>query len=607
MKRDTGLPGARLALFVLVLLLFAVASPAAYAQDRTLYWQRYDVDLTVQQNGDLRIVETQELVFTSGTFRFGQREVLQSQFSDLRDVTVSELGGPEYQYSEVDAPYTYRVFYDSGYIKIRYNFPPSADMRRTIVIGYTVTDALRFYPDTGVDQLFWKVIPAGNPFPTQSSTITLHLPEPATFTNYGVYGADAEADFQTGQRDATIRIADRIRAGQEVEVVAEWQHGIVAGQPAPWQAELDQAAEVRRQEEQFRTQWGPVFDLGFLALGGLLAIGGPVVLYIWWYRRGRDKPVGLVADYLPEPPSELPPGMVGTLLDERADMEDIMSTLLDLARRGVLEIEEEKEPGFLGIGSTTDFIYRLKPNNVALRPYENLFVKSFFGKKDEVRLSDLKNKFHASLAGLRSALYQEVVREGLFKESPDAVRSRYGCLGMGALGATFFAGMFLLGIAGSLSSFAICIPLGLGVTAIGLIILARYMPVRTERGADEHARWSAFKRYLQNLEKYTKVEEATDIFSQYLPYAVAFGLEQSFIRKFEAVQAPPPTWWIPYGYPRPYYEGGEWSGAAAPAQPVAARSSAAAVCPAGSPAAAVAADSPRWATCPAAWARAWQA
>ena len=80
------------------------------------------------------------------------------------------------------------------------------------------------------------------------------------------------------------------------------------------------------------------------------------------------------------------------------------------------------------------------------------------------------------------------------------------------------------------------------------------------RGAEEQARWLAFKRYLQNLEKYTKVEEATDIFSQYLPYAVAFGLEQSFIRKFEKVEAPPPTWWIPYGYPRPYYEGSDWSG-----------------------------------------------
>ena len=71
-------------------------------------------------------------------------------------------------------------------------------------------------------------------------------------------------------------------------------------------------------------------------------------------------PVGLIADYLPEPPSDLPAGMVGTLVDESADMQDILASILDLARRGVLEIEEVQEPGFLGIGSKTDFIYRKK-------------------------------------------------------------------------------------------------------------------------------------------------------------------------------------------------------------------------------------------------------
>ena len=106
------------------------------------------------------------------------------------------------------------------------------------------------------------------------------------------------------------------------------------------------------------------------------------------------------------------------------------------------------------------------------------------------------------------------------------------------------------------SGLAFCVPLSLAVIGIGVIILARFMPRRTKTGSEEVARWRAFKRYLQNLEKYTKVEDATEIFEQYLPYAVAFGLEQSFIRKFEKVDAPPPTWWIPYEMSRPYHSGG---------------------------------------------------
>ncbi len=559
MKGRTHLAGSRLALIWLLIILLLAVAPVALAQDKTLYWQRYDVDIAVMQSGDFRVTETQELVFTSGTFRFGQREILVNRFSDIRDITVSEEGGPEYQYSESDAPYTYRYYQDGSYVKVRYNFPPSTDTRRTIVIDYTIVGGLRYYPDDGVDQLFWKAIPSGNPFPTQSSTITVRAPEGATFTNYGIYGAEGQATFESGQSVASIVIDGRVAAGQEVEVVAEWPHGIVAGAPQPWQAELDQAAAEQAEREAFRSQWGPVFDLGFLALAGLLAIGGPVLLYLWWYRKGRDVPVGLIADYLPDPPSDLPAGMVGTLIDERADLQDVIATLLDLARRGVLEIEETQEPGFLGIGTKTDFTYRLKSQDVELRPYETLFIKEFFGRKTEVELSDLQNKFYSALPALRTALYKEVVDEKFFTGNPDTVRSQYGCLGMVVLAAAFGGGLFLSAVLSELSQFAFCLPISLGITGVGAVLVARYMPKRTATGAEAFARWNAFKRYLQNIEKYTNVEEASAIFGEYLPYAVAFGLEKSWIEKFRKVDAPPPTWWIPWGYPRPYYGGGSYT------------------------------------------------
>jgi uncharacterized membrane protein YgcG len=554
MRRTLWLSG--LLLLVLVLAL----GGAARAQDKTLYWQRYDVDITVQTNGDFRVVETQELVFTSGTFRYGERDIEMTRLSGIGDVTVAEEGGPQYALSASGEPYTYNVWEEGGYTKIRYNFPPTSDARRTIIISYTVSGALRYYPDKGVDQLDWKAIPGGNPFPTQSSVITLHLPDGATFTNYGVYGAEAKAQFQPGQRDATIVLQGPIPANHEVEVVAEWQHGIVAGEPQPWQAQLDQQAAQTAQEQQFRTRWGSVLNLGFGSLGALVAIGGLVLIYLWWYNKGRDAPVGLIADYLPEPPSDLPAPIVGTLVDESADMQDILSGILDLARRGVLEIEEVHEPGFLGIGSSDDLVYRKKDSKIPLRPYEEKLIDELFDGGAEVKLSDLKNKFYTAIPELRKELYQEVVREGFFKESPETTRSRFAILGVIALVLIACAGFFVFASLVQYTSAALCLPLGAGLAAVGLIVVARYMPRRTTKGADAAARWNAFKRYLQNLEKYTKVEEATGIFERYLPYAVAFGLEQSWIRKFSHVDMPGPTWWIPY--PRPFYGGnaGPWAG-----------------------------------------------
>ena len=88
-------------------------------------------------NGDLHVAETQELVFTNGTFRYGQRAILLNRLGEIKNVPVRELDGPVYENAETDAPYTYRVFQEGGETRIRYNFPPTTDSRRTIVIDYT--------------------------------------------------------------------------------------------------------------------------------------------------------------------------------------------------------------------------------------------------------------------------------------------------------------------------------------------------------------------------------------------------------------------------------------------------------------------------------------
>ena len=44
----------------------------------------------------------------------------------------------------------------------------------------------------------------------------------------------------------------------------------VAGTAPAWQAELDAAAAQQAEQDAFRSRWGPVVNLGFLALAGLL-------------------------------------------------------------------------------------------------------------------------------------------------------------------------------------------------------------------------------------------------------------------------------------------------------------------------------------------------
>src|SRR4029079_3684515 len=132
------------------------------------------------------------------------------------------------------------------------------------------------------------------------------------------------------------------------------------------------------------------------------------LLYLFWYKRGRDKPVSKVAEYLPEPPSPLAPGMAGTLLDERVDMEDIIATLVDLARRKAISITEVQEEGIFRTG--TDFTYRRERTDVPMADYEKKLLDAVFGIKDERDLSDLKNKFYNKVDGIKKAMYEDVVK-----------------------------------------------------------------------------------------------------------------------------------------------------------------------------------------------------
>ncbi len=256
---SASLPGGTPAAGATLAQAIPTASPAAgagtgsYGQGGTptpslpkaVFWQRYDVDIAIEKSGDFRVRETQGLVFTGGLFSWGEQNIDLVRLSDITGITVREENGPVYTQSSGGAPFTFSVStqYDTSrgvnQRAIRYHFPPSENMLRTIIIAYTVSGALRYYPQNGVDQLYWKAIGVSNGQRVQSSTITLHAPPGATFTNYGIYGASRRATFRKGQTSATIVVNGPLNAGADVEAVAEWPHGIVGGSAQPWQQAID--------------------------------------------------------------------------------------------------------------------------------------------------------------------------------------------------------------------------------------------------------------------------------------------------------------------------------------------------------------------------------
>lgn len=270
-------------------------------------------------------------------------------------------------------------------------------------------------------------------------------------------------------------------------------------------------------------------------------IGGVVGIVILWLVRGRDPATGLIAEVVTEPPDDLPPGAAGTLVDERVDHHDVVATLLGLARNGAITIQEER--GNVDGRSRSD--YRLKvmePDRMGSRLERDLLHVLFGGKpapRDSVLLGTLKRRFQTHEPTIRADPYGEMVVRRYFRWSPDETRRRWRWLSWTGLVGSLVVGVFLTK---RVDSFTALSTMAAVPIWIAMLRLSNAMPRETVTGAEAAAKWRAFKRYLQSIEKYEDLVEARNLFDRYLSYAVAFGLERQWIGAFAGVEAPPPGW-----------------------------------------------------------------
>jgi hypothetical protein len=88
------------------------------------------------------------------------------------------------------------------------------------------------------------------------------------------------------------------------------------------------------------------------------------LLGMWktWSSRGRDPELRPVVPAY-EPPASLRPAEVGTLVDNSPDMRDLTASIVDLAVRGYLRIEEQAQEGLSALfkRGPRDLLVRLTP------------------------------------------------------------------------------------------------------------------------------------------------------------------------------------------------------------------------------------------------------
>ncbi|HEX7096006.1 MAG TPA: DUF2207 domain-containing protein [Acidimicrobiales bacterium] len=253
------------------------------------------------------------------------------------------------------------------------------------------------------------------------------------------------------------------------------------------------------------------------------------------FARG-ETPVELV------PPDGMRPGQLGVLRDEVANNADVAATIVDLAVRGYLRIEELPDDD----GKVDDYRFVRLAKNGGLLSYEEYLLRELFATGPVVTLSSLRNKFARSLAEVKKQLYLDAVQRGWFTSRPDHVRRIWFLVGLGVTAA----GVALTVVLAQNTSLGL-LGLPLVVAGLALAIGARWMPARTAIGYGVYRRVQGFGEFIEHSEKHrAQWAERRHLFTEYLPYAIAFGATRQWARTLEALGAPPPEqtgWYVGRG------------------------------------------------------------
>jgi uncharacterized membrane protein len=514
---------------VLALLLMALA---ASASARQLKIQKFSAEIFVQPDATLDVTETINVNFIGvwhGLYRTIPVEYVTPQGFNY-SLFVKLKGATD----TADQPLKVETSHEGHYLKWKIYVDDATDAERTIRLHYQVRNGLKFFEDH--DELYWNVTGDQWDVPLGDASAQILLPQGVT----GIRTNEFTGSYRSRGQDAEVTASDNtvevsmtrpLSFHEGLTIVVGWDKGFVKEPGAGDQI------------NQFLSSNWPIF----------LPI--PVFLFMFWLwsTRGRDPRVGPVAVQY-APPEGMSPAEVGTLVDEDAAMRDITATIVDLAVRGYIVIEEQDKSGMMGLVHNKDYVFHLKKSPkewAGLKSHELVLLAGIFsnGALTDVELSSLQNEFYKNLPNIKNGIFDALMEHGYFQHRPDYVRSGYVAGGI-VLGVFFF----LAGNWFSQKTGVAVLPFFVAAILSGAIIagFGWFMPARTADGAKALAGVLGFEDFLTHVEadRMDRISQTPETFEKFLPFAMALGVEKKWVGAFQNIYSQPPSW----------YQGGTYNG-----------------------------------------------
>ncbi|MEI8174760.1 MAG: DUF2207 domain-containing protein [bacterium] len=403
----------------------------------------------------------------------------------------------------------------------------------TYVILYKVKGAIGYFDN--YDELYWNI--TGNDWTVsiENTSASIELPQNAKVIQsscyLGILGSQEKCDINTEENKITVNSVRALNSREGMTLALGFPKGVVY------------------QPTKLENTVSNIKDNVILLLPIIIFI----ILFLIWWKKGRD-PKGLstiIAEY--EPPENMKPTLIGSLVDGKVDPRDITAGLVYLAEQGFVKITKLEKQWILG---NTDYELELLKNDASgLEMAEKSILGLFFSNSPLTvpvyssdlpsvgttkRISDFRTdvSFKLRMGGATSDISQDMVTRGFYEKDPNKAKTPYVVL-------IFIIFPFMCFFT---TFFSLIYFLCFGISGLIIIIFGMMMGKKTKLGAETKDHILGFKEFLSVTEKdrldfHNAPEKNPEQFMQFLPYAIALGVEKKWAKQFEGIYIPEPNWY----------------------------------------------------------------
>jgi uncharacterized membrane protein YgcG len=351
-----------------------------------------------------------------------------------------------------------------------------------------------------------------------SVSALIHLPPAAqvkqTACYTGTMGSTENACTAFPVDGSTVRFQGRALGYYEgLTVAVGFQKGVVAEPPPP-------------------TFWE---KYAVPLVGGGITILLLLYYFITWVRYGRDPDRPTVIPLF-EPPDGMSPASVAMVMKGREDNDQITPAMIDLAVKGHIRIEEKKEDLLLGLFKKETYtIVRLKGGSGLPAEEQELLNRMFGGGQASFAMD---GTYDPSVQSMASA-FRSTLRGQWHSFLNKGNNARFWWIPILTVIVCAIT-MLVLHYAYWGENDAVYVAV-FAAANIVLFVLYRYLIKRpSEEKQALRSRLLGFKMYLsaaeeKQLQHFNPPAMTPEVFEKYLPYAIAFQVEQVWGERFQSM------------------------------------------------------------------------